>query len=109
MEKYLNLWDLEKIARQYVGFNEHLIKEYHALFKVCCDERICVNPTKQNNFRIIVVLQWRTSSYDKKHPYIYNFKPFIRPSDKRTLKDDEIVSVPAMLFKENVYRASVLK
>ena len=108
MEKYLNLWDLERLVRQYVGFNEQVIKEYHANFGAVGDQ-VWMKPTAETNGRTILMLQWRSIAFVEKlgFDYIYTFKPFVqRKNDKRVLS---IMSLPAMLFKDNAYRASTLR
>ena len=111
MEQYLNLWDLEKLTRQYVGFNELLIKEYHARFAYMYDSNaVYLKPTAETDGRVIVALQWRSDAFVKKFEYIYTFKTFMcKRNDKRVLRFQTVVSLPPVLFKENVYRASTLR
>ena len=111
MEKYLNLWDLEKIARQYLGFNELLIKEYHALFGLYDNNgAMFLRPTVENEYRCIIVLQWRTTKKSiSVHKYIYTFRHCMQSNKVGPLPPLDIISLPSVLFEDNVYRASTLK
>ena len=104
MEIYLNLWDLERLVRQYVGFNELLIKEYHDRFKLDnCRDTFFLKATGSNR---TFLMQWRTkSSVRDRLKYIYTFQHLIHP-----MKDDyDVISKPPVFFEDNAYRASVLK
>ena len=114
MESYLNLWDIEKIARQYLGFNELLIKEYHARFYIYNyhNNTVCLKPTSETEYRSIVALQWRSITFVKQFEYIYTFKSFMckrKRNASEVLRFQTVVSLPPVLFKENVYRASILR
>ena len=99
MEKHLNLWDLEKIARQYVGFNQQVIKEYHMRFREI-DGRI----HSTNGY---LILQWRTiyRVRDLGYKFIYTFRP---PETIRSFSE-RVISLPSVVFEDNAYRASALK
>ena len=112
MEKFLP-WDLEKITRQYLGFNDHVIKEYHKLFQFDDDgafpNSLCLRPTVSTGFVKVIILQWRSALFINysgfKHIYTFHH---ITKAGKYMMTQD-IVSKPAVLFKANPYRASVLK
>ena len=109
MEKYLNLWDLEKIARQYLGFNDQVVNEYHKRFEMRFDRLLFLKPTAETGDFCMLILHWRsiTSVKHNGFGYIYTFRDFIRPG--QTCTCDVVVSLPRVLFEDNVYRASVLK
>ena len=115
MEKHLNLWDLEKIARQYVGFNDLVVKEYHDLFEFGTKyypDAVCLRPVINNGFSKTLVLQWRTNNFVDAlgFKYIYTFRHHLLQCNKHCdTMQTNIVSAPAVLFKDNPYRASVLK
>ena len=107
MEMYLNLWDLERLVRQYVGFNELLIKEYHARFKLYKyhDAFFLKAPNSNHTF----LMQWRTKSIvrDGGLKYIYTFHHLIRPIKDKDYCD--AISRPPVCFEDNAYRASILR
>ena len=116
MENHLNLWDIERIARQYLGFNERLIKEYHDLFEFGTKyypDAVCLKVVGSNGFSKILVLQWRTNNFVDAlgFKYIYTFRHHLLQCNEknRNTMQTNIVSAPAVLFKDNPYRASVLK
>ena len=109
MEKHLILWDLENIARQYLGFNELLIKEYHERFEMRFNKLLFLKPTAETGDLCMLVLHWRSIASVKHNGfgYIYTFRDFIRPG--RICTCDAVVSSPRVVFEDNVYRASILK
>ena len=111
MEKHLNLWDLENLVRQYLGFNELLIKEYHARFGVYDDTNaMFLKTTMESIYLDITVLQWRkTKNSIYVYKYIYAFRHYIRSNGVALSLPLDIISLPRVLFEDNVYRASTLK
>ena len=109
MEQYLNLWDLEKLVKMYVGFNDLVVEEYHARFGMYDNTNtMFLKTTMQGIYRFITVLQWRkTKNSISIYNYIYTFRPYIQPNGVYFPLD--IISLPRVLFEDNVYRASTLK
>ena len=106
MEQYLSLRDLETLVRQYVGFNDLVVREYHSRFGVYDDTNVMFLKTTMDRF--ITVLQWRkTKNSISVYNYIYTFRHYIQ-SNAIYLPLD-IISLPRVLFEDNVYRASTLK
>ena len=97
MEIYLNLWDLERLVKQYMGFNDLVVKEYHEIFEPGRSDCIVLKSSINTD---CFILQWRTIASVKYCPYIYTFLPLIRPTKRK----QSLVSRPTVLFRENVYR-----
>ena len=118
MEQYLSLWDIEKIARQYLGFNDRVIKEYHSLFEISDSRRfpnaIYLRPSITTNYYKQLILQWRATDFINYSGciHIYTFRHYLNLFQRNkncNLMQQDIVSKPLVLFKDNAYRASVLK
>ena len=101
MEQHLNLWDIEKIARQYLGFNDQVVNEYHKNFKGHNNGRIYSNGG-------YLILQWRTTYRvkDLGFKYIYTFRNAFHSSYNGWSPE---ISQPPILFEDNVYRASSIE
>ena len=120
MEHHLNLWDLEKLVRQYLGFNDHVIKEYHELFFVEIldsgrfPNAIYLRPSVTTNYYKQLILQWRSTDFINYSGcnHIYTFRHYlnlIQRNKNCNLMQQDIVSKPLVLFKDNAYRASILR
>ena len=116
MEQYLP-WDLERLTRQYIGFNDQIIKEYHQRFEEDCGA-VYVKPTFTTGYgNRLLVLQWRNilnvtqARGMSSLKYILSFRRFIQPNKERFRLDymEAIKSLPLVLFLDNAYRASTLR
>ena len=112
MEQYLP-W----LTRQYIGFNDQIIKEYHQRFEEDCGA-VYVKPTFTTFGIRLLVLQWRNilnvsneTQGSSSLKYILSFRRFIQPNKERFRLDyrSAIKSLPLVLFVDNAYRASTLR
>ena len=107
MEQYLP-WDLERLTRQYIGFNDRVIREYHDIFEEYCGG-IYLKSTF--DYGGLLMLQWRTAKNVKQDTlkYILSFRRFIGPNKEPLDYMQAITSLPPVLFEDNAYRASTLR
>ena len=75
LSQFIPVWELEKITRQYIGFNEHIIKEYYETLKLFHGTDTITN-AKCGSASAIPLFQWRypTLKAESKliQQYIYN-------------------------------------
>ena len=102
LSDFIPIWGLEKITRQYIGFNDLVIKEYHdTLTLYFYDTNIICSKKKHR-----ILFQWRRGNYADRFPYIYNTKIYFDPAlsykqltDRIGSKEYEILGRPVKFYK----------
>ena len=79
-------WDIEKITRQYIGFNDLVIQEYHDTLKLFPGTNTIANA------KLRPLFQWRypTSTPEPKQQYIYNTRIYFDKALSLTQLRDRI-------------------
>ena len=101
---FIPLWGLEKITRQYLGFSDFVIKEYHDTLTLAVHaynpNMLCSKKTKK------ILFQWRQGNYAASFPYIYNTRIYFDTTLSREqlmnrdlCKSDEILGRPVKFYK----------
>ena len=95
-------WPLEQLVRQYIGFNESVVKEYNDSIAYNDQENILRD--KRSEFEWIIA-QWRKTLYVKNAPHIYQFR-FLFNKDydpnKRYFWLGDRISEPCRFYKDIV-------
>ena len=92
-------WPLEQIIRQYLGFNEFVVKEYNdnVEYDGCLIDK--------RTFTRYIIAQWRSSSgIVKCNPYVYQFRFIFKDYNKNTTVFwlEERISKPRCFYKDIV-------
>ena len=84
LSEVIPIWELEKLTRQYVGFNEHIIKEYYETLKLFHGTDTITNAKCVS---AIPLFQWRyptlRAQSKLKQQYIYNNRIYFDTSLSR--------------------------
>ena len=105
LSEVIPIWGLEKITRQYLGFSDLVIKEYHDTLTLAVHaydpNMICSKKTKK------ILFQWRGQDYAKWFPYIYNTRMYFDTTlsreqliNREFFKNYEILGWPVKFYKD---------
>ena len=95
------LWNLEKITRQYLGFNDLVIKEYHDTLTLQVHPYSDSNMIYSKKFNE-PVFQWRIKLNIERFPYIYNTRIYFDTALSREQLIEKIRSKEYMILREAV-------
>lgn len=96
-------WPLEHLIRQYLGFDESVVKEYNSIFQYYDDD--CLRYKRP--YLQFIIAQWRgmlKSTLKEHNPYIYQFR-FAFKNNFDNINNDtnywlsERISEPRCLYK----------